>query len=210
MPELGSLPRLQGVDWVTMTAQPAGPRSAADYLEIERASSRKHAFLDGEIFDMAGGTHEHSLIASNFVGEFRAGLKTLPCVAHGSDLRIFIPRTGLYTYSDALIVCGEPSFTDDARDTITNPVVIVEVLSDSSEAYDRGEKFMHYRSIPTLCDYVLASQKGVLVEHFARDGEGNWVLRALGPGGRLELTARPLRLEVDDLYVKVFPTPTGT
>src|ERR1700682_2161048 len=102
-----------------------------EYLALERAAEERHEYADGEIFAMSGGTWEHSLIASNVTGELRAALLERPCTAHGSDMRIHIPSPGRYTYADALVVCGEPVFTDAVRDTVENPVVIVEVLSDS-------------------------------------------------------------------------------
>ncbi len=181
-----------------------------EYLAFERASPEKHAFLHGELFAMSGGTHAHSLTSSNFVREFGVSLHGRPCEAHGSDLRIHIPATGLYTYADALILCGRPEFRDGVRDTLINPVVIVEVLSDSTEAYDRGEKFEHYRSIPTLREYVLASQKRPHVEVFTRDDSGAWVLRAYDATARVVLASVDVTVAVDDVYARVFDTSANS
>jgi Uma2 family endonuclease len=118
-------------------------------------------------------------------------------------MRIHIPATGLYTYSDGLVVC-DAKFTDETRDTLKNPAVIFEVLSDSTEGYDRGKKFDNYRSIPSLKDYVLISQHEVLVEHFVRQENKSWNLRVLHAGERLELHGAPVRIAVDDLYFWAF------
>jgi Uma2 family endonuclease len=183
--------------------------TAEEYLAFERASDRKHQFFDGQIFDMSGGSREHSLIASNCVGELRTALKRGPCETHGSDLRIHNPKSGLYTYADALVVCGEPRFLDDVHDTLVNPILIVEVLSDSTEAYDRGDKLTQYRSIPTLRDYVLISQKAVEVQHYAKQDDGTWTLRWLGAGEVLRPTGVDAPVAVDDLYARVFPQAGG-
>ncbi|MBI4703866.1 MAG: Uma2 family endonuclease [Deltaproteobacteria bacterium] len=195
-----------------MRAAPPDEPSGREYLAFERASPTRHAFLAGEIFDMSGGSREHSLIGANFVGELRAALRGRPCEVHGPDLRIHIPRTGLYTYADALVVCGRVEFADDVRDTLLNPAAVVEVLSDSTEAYDRGEKFHHYRSVPSLSHYVLASQRQVLLEHFARQPDGSWAFVVLGPGERLVIgrpLGAPAEIAVDALYDRVFEAADG-
>lgn len=178
--------------------------SEQDYLAFERAAEERHEYADGEIFAMAGGTWEHSLTASNIVGELRAALLNRPCAVHGADMRIHIPATGRYTYADVLVACGEPVFTDETRDTLENPVVIVEVLFDSTERYDRGDKFEQYQTIPSLQDYVLASQKKPRIEHFHKQPDGSWLLRTAGPGERIVLESAACELDVDRAYVKVF------
>ena len=119
-------------------------------------------------------------------------------------MRIHIPSTGRYTYADALVVCGKPVFTDEVRDTLVNPIVIVEVLSDSTEQYDRGDKFEQYQTIASLQDYVLVSQKKVRVEHLCRKANGTWVLWVAGPGDRVVLDSVGCELAVDRAYLKVF------
>jgi len=183
--------------------------SEQEYLAFERAAEERHEYADGEIFAMSGGTREHSLLASNVVGELHAALLERLCEAHGSDMRIHIPSTGRYTYADALVVCGEPVFTDEVRDTLVNPTVIVEVLSDSTEKYDRGDKFEQYQTIASLRDYLLVSQKKVRVEHFCKQADGTWVLRALGPGDRVVLASVGCELAVDRVYLKVFGEARG-
>src|SRR2546421_2059704 len=128
--------------------------SVREYLELERASDIRHEYHAGQIYAMSGGSHDHSLIATNVIGALHNLLMEGPCEVHGSDLRIKVESTGLYTYADAVILCGGPEFEDPERDSLLNPVIIFEVLSDSTEKYDRGLKFEHYRKIPTLKEYV--------------------------------------------------------
>lgn len=180
-----------------------------EYLAFERAAEERHEYADGEFFAMSGGTFEHSLIASNINRELSTLLLERPCSAHGSDMRIHIPTTKRYLYADALVVCGQPIFTGDKRDNLTNPVVIIEVLSDSTESYDRGDKFEQYELIPSLRDYVLVSQKKVRIEHFHRQEDTLWQRRIAGAGERVELTSIGCDLEVDRAYLKVFAGSTG-
>ncbi len=181
--------------------------TATEYLALERASDAKHEFLDGDLFAMSGGTHEHNLVSANFVAALHAALRGRPCIVYTSDMRVRSPR-GLYAYPDVSALCGRPEFEDDTRDALLNPAVLVEVLSDSTEAYDRGRKFDLYRAMPSLRDYVLASQHEPLVEHFWRQPDGSWVLRALHPGDSLQLASLGCEVAVADLYLRVFETPT--
>src|SRR5438045_438783 len=126
------------------------PLAESEYLAIERAAEVKSEFFEGEVLAMAGGTPQHSLIATNLAAEFRNRLKAQPCLAYNADLRIKIQATGLFTYPDLSVICGPLQFAEGTDDTIVNPVLLVEVLSDSTEAYDRGKKFEHYRHIDTL------------------------------------------------------------
>jgi Uma2 family endonuclease len=186
----------------------AAPRirmSPEEYLAFERGSADKHEYVDGEIFPMSGGTYEHSLLASNVARELGNALADRPCDVHGPDMRIKVAATNRFFYADASVVCGEPVFADDARDNVLNPKVVVEVLSDSTERYDRGEKFAHYRRIEALREYVLVSQSEPLVEHFSRQADGTWLYRALGPGDELVLPSLGCAVSVDRIYLKVFP-----
>jgi Uma2 family endonuclease len=183
--------------------------SEQEYLAFERAADERHEYADGEIFAMSGGTWEHSLIASNINRELSTALLERRCAVHGSDMRIHIPSTGRYTYADALVVCEKPVFTDEVRDTLVNAIVIVEVLSDSTERYDRGDKFEQYQTIASLRDYVLVSQKKVRIEHFRKQADGTWVLRATGPGDRVVLESVGCELAVDMAYLKVFGEAAG-
>jgi len=179
--------------------------SEEDYLAFERASEERHEYADGEIFAMSGGTFEHSLIASNISRELGISLLERRCSVHGSDMRIHIPTTKRFLYSDVLVVCGEPVFRDETRDNLCNPAVIVEVLSDSTERYDRGDKFEQYEKIPSFREYVLVSQKKMRIEHFAKQADGTWQRRTAGPGERVVLASIDCHIDVDRAYLKVFP-----
>lgn len=140
----------------------------ADYLAREQQDSQRYEYYRGELFAMVGGTPVHSLIASNFVREAGNLLKDKPCVVYNSDLRIKCDSSGLYTYPDASIVCGELELDAELVNTVLNPTVIVEVLSDSTEKYDRGGKSMMFRQIKSLKELVLISQDSPSVESFLR------------------------------------------
>lgn len=190
-----------------MSAEAAAKRTwtPAEYLAWERAAPEKHELHDGEIFAMTGASFAHNKIVGNVVRELGNALRDRPCDVTPSDLRVKIPAAGLYTYPDALVVCGEPQFEDAARDTLLNPTVIVEVLSDSTEAYDRGKKFRYYRSIPSLREYVLVAQDLPSVERHVCGEGGVWSLvQDLGAGGRLVLSSIGCEIAVDELYLKVF------
>lgn len=179
----------------------------AEYLAWERAAPERHELVDGEIFAMAGASFAHNKIVGNVVRELGNALRGRPCDVTPSDLRVRIPTPsgGLYTYPDALVVCGEPEFEDTARDTLLNPTVIVEVLSDSTEAYDRGRKFRYYRAIPSLREYVLVAQDLPAVERHVRGDGGVWsLMQDLGAGDTLVLSSVGCEVPVDELYLKVF------
>jgi Uma2 family endonuclease len=192
-------------------ADPArrSPITPEEYLALERSSEIKHEYADGEIFAMSGGTRAHSLVAGNVLAEVRAALSERDCEVHGSDLRIKIPATGRYVYPDTSVVCGPPQFEDAEEDTLLNPKVIVEVLSKSTEPYDRGDKFENYQSLASLREYVLLSQKKVRVEHYSRQPDGTWVLRVLGAGETLDLPSIDCAIPVDRIYLKVFRKPAS-
>jgi Uma2 family endonuclease len=141
------------------------------YLVLERKAEFKSEFYNGFITRMAGTSREHNLIAGNLGGELRAQLKSRPCEIYINDMRVLVSRSGLYTYPDLIVACGEPRFLDNESDTLLNPTVIVEVLSPTTESYDRGKKFSHYRRLESLKEYVLVSQDEVFVERYSRQGE---------------------------------------
>ncbi|HTN92936.1 MAG TPA: Uma2 family endonuclease [Sorangium sp.] len=183
--------------------------SPEEYLALERASEQKHEYANGEIFAMSGCSREHSLLAGSVQRELGNALLERPCEVHTSDMRVKIPSAGRYVYPDASVVCGDPVFEDAEVDTLMNPNVIVEVLSDASEAYDRGDKFAQYRSVPSITDYVLVSQKAVRIEHFQRQPDGRWLLSILGPGAQLALESIGVVIEVDRVYLKVPLAPAA-
>ena len=140
----------------------------AEYLAIERAADYKSEFFADEMFAMAGAAPAHVLITSNVTRELGTQLKGRSCRVYPSDLRVKVSETGLYTYPDVVIVCGEQQFDDEHRDTLLNPTLIVEVLSPSTEAYDRGEKFDHYSQLESLQEYVMIAQDRPRVERYVR------------------------------------------
>jgi Uma2 family endonuclease len=178
--------------------------SEQDYLELERSSPIRHEYADGEIFAMAGGTIEHSAVAANIIRELGNALLGRGCRVLTADMKIKIPATGRYVYPDASVVCARPEFVDEQRDTLLNPRMIIEVLSDSTEAYDRGDKFAQYRSVASFEEYVLASQKEPRLEVFTRQPDGSWLLRIYGPGDRAVLASIDCAIEVDRAYTDVF------
>ncbi|KYG04190.1 hypothetical protein BE21_48175 [Sorangium cellulosum] len=182
--------------------EPDGTRlsSYAEYLEQERASPTKHEFLNGEIFAMAGGTPEHARLCLSVGAELRAHLRGRPCVVYSSDLRVRVQATGLATYPDVSVVCSRLERDPEDTDAALNPIVLIEILSDSSEAYDRGQKLAHYRRIPSLREYVLVSQHEPRIEVFHRNEDGSWTLREARAGEGAELQAIGCTLSVDDVY----------
>jgi Uma2 family endonuclease len=192
-----------------MSAEPAAKRiwTASDYLAWERQEPTRHEFFEGEIFAMPGATREHNLLVLNVGAELRSALREKPCEVYAADMRVKVPATGLYTYPDGVVVCGQAELEDDALDTLLNPRVLVEVLSVSTEAYDRGKKFEQYRSIPSFVEYLLVAQDRVHVEHFSRQADGAWLLREAQAGGRIELLSIGCVLQLDEVYLEVFARP---
>lgn len=194
-----------------MSAVPKRKLTAADYLRIERAAEFKSEFYDGEMFAMAGASREHTFVKDNLVGELHARLKGGPCRAVSSDMRVKVSATGLYTYPDVVILCGQPEFEDANGDVLLNPQIVIEVLSDSTEKYDRGAKFRQYQQIPSLREYVLVAQDQPLVERFTRQPGGGWLLTAAeGLDAELVLDSVPARVPLADVYAGVtFPESPG-
>jgi Uma2 family endonuclease len=191
-------------------ANPVHRLTEAEYLEVERRAPIKSEFLDGEMFAMSGGTSAHSLIGVNLMFALRTQLKGCPCRVYNSEMRIKVQPSGLYTYPDVSVACGEDEFADEGRDTLLNPIVIVEVLSDSREAYDRGKKFALYRQIPSLREYLLVNQHEPIVEQYIRQDSGEWLLRAVaGLEGKLSLPSISITLGMADVYtdVRFVPAP---
>ncbi len=187
-----------------MSAIPKTKLTPAEYLEFERKSEERHEYFDGEIFAMSGAKRNHNKISTNLNGLVWQHLKGKNCENYSSDMRVFLPSTGLYTYPDLVIVCGEPQFQDDVFDTLLNPVLLIEVLSDSTESYDRGKKFQHYRSIETLQEYVLVSQTEARIEKYVRHGDGFWLLsEAVGLDSEIEFASIDCRVALSEVYDKI-------
>jgi len=145
-----------------------------EYLAMEEASEIKHEYYQGETFAMAGGSVNHNRVNKNLVKHFESGLSGKPCEAFMDNMRLWIKANGLFTYPDLMVVCGEPEFYEGRDDMITNPVVIVEVLSKTTQDYDRGDKFKLYRSIPTLQEYILIDQYSVHIEQYYLEAPKKW------------------------------------
>jgi Uma2 family endonuclease len=175
----------------------------ADYLGHEATSNVKHEYLDGEIYAMAGGTLEHAVLAVNVSSALSAALRGKPCVVASSDLKVRVAATGLATYPDVTVICGMVERDPSSRDVVQNPTLVVEVTSDSSEDWDRGEKFEHYRQIAALESYVLVSHRARRLECWTRGADGSWHRTEAGPRETLVLAALGVSLETDDVYRNV-------
>jgi Uma2 family endonuclease len=181
-----------------------------EYLAIERASDERHEYIDGRIFAMAGESDQHGEICVNLIGELRSQLKGKPCrvraqntkVRSGPEPKPPHPPEGFYSYPDVLVVCGERQFHDKYRDVLLNPTAIIEVLSKSTESFDRGEKFIRYRTwLPTLTDYILVSQDKPMIEHYRRQSDGEWILSTLnGLDASLKIESIGCSLKLSDVY----------
>jgi Uma2 family endonuclease len=187
-----------------MSTQPKTLLTPEQYLEIERKADYKSEYFEGEMFAMAGAREAHNLIVVNLLAQIHAQLRSGPCRVYPSDMRVRVSATGLYTYPDIVVACEDPQFLDERRDTLLNPTLIVEVLSPSTEAYDRGRKFGHYRSIESLAEYLLVSSERAGAELFTRQTDRGWLLTAAGDlRDTLQLPATGCRLALADLYEKV-------
>jgi Uma2 family endonuclease len=178
--------------------------TSQEYLAIERRAEYKSEYFDGEMFAMAGASPAHNQITFNVAGEIHSQLKKRPCLGYANDMRVKISATGLYTYPDIVALCGPPRFEDNQKDTLLNPTVIIEVLSDSTEAYDRGKKFQHYRTLESLQEYVLIAQHECRVEHYVRQPGNQWTLvEAHDLSESIQLSSIQCQLAVADIYDKV-------
>ncbi|NOY27078.1 MAG: Uma2 family endonuclease [Oligoflexia bacterium] len=174
--------------------------SYAEYRATEDAAGVKHEFVDGVAVAMTGGSLTHARLIARVLTRLTSALAGHPCEVFGSEARVLIPLFRNARYPDASVVCGDLQTDEEDPDAITNPVVLVEVLSDSTEAIDRGEKFREYRTLPSLRCYLLVSQRHPLVERYARGPDGSWVLTEHGPGDTIALPAVDAAIAVDDLY----------
>jgi len=188
-----------------MSVAPQTRLSFEDWLAIERAATdQRSEYVGGDIFAMAGGTEEHNLIVLNVGAELRNQLKEKPCRVYPSDMKVRIASDDVGTYPDVMVICGERQFVDERRDVVTNPTLIVEVLSDSSEAYDRGDKFRHYRNLPSLQAYLLLSQYRIQAELFLRQPDGTWSLSSYqDPSEAVPLRVVDAELSLAEVYDKV-------
>ena len=191
-----------------MSTVPIRRVSPQEYLALERRAEFKSEFYDGEIFAMAGATREHNLIVTNLTRELSQHLKDKPCEVYPGEMRTRIPN-GPYVYPDVVVVCSEPQFEDEGLDTLTNPLVVVEVLSDSTADFCRGTKFRYYRRIESLREYIVVDQAEALVERYSRGSGEVWQLEeSNGLSAVMTVESLGCRLALSDVYSKVsFPPP---
>lgn len=183
-----------------MASLPATPLTEEQYLQIERESPNKSEFHDGRMFAMSGGSLNHSLLASTMVALLHRQMP-VACRTFNSDLRIKVPAARLHTYPDCGVFCAEPQFAGDQRDVILNPLLIVEVLSPSTEGYDRGKKFELYRTIASFREYLIVHQDRHHVEHYSRQDDGSWLLREhSGAGDSVDIAYLNAHIPLADLY----------
>ena len=183
--------------------------TVAEYLAIEAKAPTKSEFYDGDMFAMAGAAPEHCFVTENLSVELGGKLKGGPCRTVSSDLRLKVSWTGLYTYPDLMILCGPPEYDPADRNTLLNPTVVVEVLSPSTERYDRGAKFRNYQQIPTFQEYVLVAQDEAVIERFVRQADGSWAMVSfVGLADTFALHSIPVQIPMADIYAGVeFPPP---
>ncbi|KAA3606534.1 MAG: Uma2 family endonuclease [Calditrichaeota bacterium] len=175
-----------------------------EYLEFEDQADTKHQLYNGEIFAMSGATLNHNIIASYTSFALMNAFKGKPCIVTGADLKVQIEKNGLFTYPDVSIFCGEPEFYKNRNDTITNPILIVEVLSDSIEAFERGKKFELYRTLESFKHYILISQKEIHVEYYFKNEKSNWELEEFKEmKDILKIHNLNVEISLEEIYSKV-------
>jgi len=175
-----------------------------EYLAVERKSENKHEYFAGEIFAMVGASRRHNIIAANIIRVLGNQLLERPCNVYPSDMRVKVSATGKYTYPDVAVACDEELFDDAEKDTLLNPVVIIEVLSESTEAYDRGKKFEHYQHIESLAEYLLVSQEPHRVEQYVRQSNREWRYSEYHDAADVvKVSVIGCELALKDVYAKV-------
>lgn len=172
-----------------------------EYRALEEKAEFRSEYDDGDILPMSGGTIEHNRIVRNFIRILDTAFRQKPYEVFASDLRVWIPQHRKATYPDVMVIAGDPVFNDNRSDEILNPCLIVEVLSKSTEGYDRGDKFLYYRSIPEFKEYLLVSQAGYFIEHYRKTGEGQWLLQEYrGDEKEITLESVGVSLVIKDVY----------
>lgn len=186
-----------------MAARELRKMSIEDYIAFDRASEERIEYVDGEAFAMSGGRPEHAVVTGNLDAALRASLRGKPCFALNQSQKIATPRTGAYHYPDASVICGPP--LRDARDqnAFVNPTALFEVLSPTTADYDRGGKFVHYRTLASLREYVVVDESARLVEHHVRQGDGDQWLMTAHASGILDLTSIGGSLRIEELWQDV-------
>lgn len=198
------LPPAYLVPSTRMTTEPLRHLSPADYLAFERRAETRHEYAGGEVFAMGGAGARHNSIVANLVAELVVQLRGGPCRAFANDLRVAISPEGPFYYPDVVALCAEPRFLDDERDTLVNPEVVIEVLSPTTEGFDRGPKLAHYRAVASIREIVLVEQDAPRAEHLERRDDGQWLLTDHASlEAVIELAALGCRLDLTRVYDKV-------
>jgi Uma2 family endonuclease len=182
--------------------------SAAEYLAWERDQRDKHEYHAGEVFGMAGGSLRHNFLSGRMIAQLNAALQGKGCHVLTSDQRISAERGERYVYADAVVACGGVQIEPDTTDVLANPRIVVEVLSRSTEAYDRGDKWEAYQRIPSLADYLLVSQTAARIEHFKRGEDGSWQYRRI-EAGQVVTLSDGATLSIDAIYEGAFELPAA-
>ena len=187
-----------------MALAPVITYTSSEYLQQERHNSARHEYIQGQIYAMAGASREHNQLVFNLAGLLHAQLRNRPCSAFVADMRVRTRAHEAYFYPDLSVVCGEMQFEDEHSDTLTNPSLIIEVLSPTTEGYDRGAKFAHYRRLESLREYILVAQDRVSIERYIRNVQGQWLLsEATELDQTLQLEAIGCELSLQAVYEKV-------
>src|SRR5437762_9925576 len=178
--------------------------SPQEYLRLERAAEYKSEYLNGEIFAMSGASRKHNLLTVNISASLNQQLRGKPCEVYASEMRVKVRATGLYTYPDVVVVCGEPQLEDEYFDTLLNPTVLVEVLSRSTERYDRIAKTSYYRTIDSLAEHLLVAQDEIRAEQYVRQADGQWLqYEYLNLGSLVKLPSIDCTLKLSDIYDRI-------
>jgi len=187
-----------------MSIQPKRRLTPEEYLEIERQAEYKSEYFNGEMLAFAGASREHNTIVINLILKLAPQLRKRNCEIYSNDMRVKVNATGLYTYPDVVVVCGKPQFEDEEQDILLNPIVIVEVLSPSTEGYDRGTKFEHYRTIDSLSDYLLVAQDKIHVEYYVRQSDRFWLFSEYKSAkDKFQIESIGCEASVEEIYEKV-------
>ncbi len=189
---------------VIMSTQPLPHFTIAEYLAIERETETRNEYLQGTIVAMARGTRNHNWVVTAALSRLDEQLRNKVCGVTGSDMRLYIAQYDVLTYPDVVVTCTPDVFLDDKRDTITDATLIVEVLSPSTQNYNRGEKFRYYRSLPSFAEYLLLAQDAIRAEHYVRQADGSWLFREISnQDAVIELSSIGCHLPLGALYERV-------
>lgn len=186
-----------------MSSQTKVKLTVEEYLALERSTQDRSEYFKGEVFAMGGASERHNLIVGNVFASLHSQLRARECKVYSTEMRVKVSSTGLYTYPDIVALCGDARFDDEQRDTLVNPTLIIEVLSKSTEGYDRGEKFAQYRRIESLAEYLLVAQDRIRVEHYLRQPSDQWLMsEADKPQDTIELVSVGCVPTLTEVYAK--------